>query len=245
MLAGYWSARKIFVGAKLAQIWDLTLSAAMWTIWLARNELVFEQTMVKIKNMIMLLKLRSFKWSLAWGGLSGDLQNLWLVNPMGAFLLHCRKCNEKGPIWWNSEYIGFADGSWERSGDGHIKSGVGGVLIDNIKNIIFNFSGCSKALNPLLAEKEAILQLHSHFRSSHLKNCSLQIYSDSMTLVDIALKNRGGLFNINPVVEDSAWFAFVKDHNTRISYVGRDFLKGADMLAKQGKNSGKSFLIWC
>lgn len=42
-------------------------------------------------TIIFLLKLRSFKWILAWEGLSEELQQPWSVNPMGAFLLHCKK----------------------------------------------------------------------------------------------------------------------------------------------------------
>lgn len=76
--------------------------------------------------MIYLLKLGSYKWILAWEGLSKDLQELWSVNPMGAFLLHCKKKNEIGPIWWNSEFIGFTDGAWERTKEGQVKCGMGG-----------------------------------------------------------------------------------------------------------------------
>lgn len=177
--------------------------------------------------------------------MSKDLQDLWLVNPIGAFLLHCKKNNETGPIWWNSEFIGFTDGAWERSKEGQVKSGMRGVLIDNSKNIIFNFSSCNNALNPLLAEKEAILFLFSQLKSSHLKECSLQIFTDSMTLVDIASKNKGGMFNVNPWVEDNAWLKVVKNHNTKISYLRRDHLKGADSLAKQGNDMGEAVIIWC
>lgn len=102
LLSGFWPARGIFAGVKLGQIWSTTLCAAVWTLWLARNELIFDMNKVSIDSMIVLLKIRSYKWSLAWGGLSKDLQDLWSVNPMGAFLLYCKKSKEPVTIWWNS-----------------------------------------------------------------------------------------------------------------------------------------------
>lgn len=103
---------------------------------------------------------------------------------------------------------------------------MGGVLIDNFRNIIFNFSGNIKAINPLLAEKEAILFLMDQFKSSELRDHSLQIYTDSMTMIHIAVRNKGGIFNVNPLVEDEAWLRLINDHKIKISYVERDFFKG-------------------
>lgn len=98
ILLGHWSARKIYVCAKLSQIWNLVISASLWTIWLVMNELVFEKNLLKVYTMIFLLKVRSFKWILAWGGIKKKLLQLWFVNPMRAFLLHCKGKDDPGPI---------------------------------------------------------------------------------------------------------------------------------------------------
>lgn len=173
------------------------------------------------------------------------MHDLWSVNPVGAYLLHCKKIGEKGPIWWNSEFIGFSDGAWENSTGGSVNSGMGGILIDNLKNIIFSFSCSIKATNPLLAEREAMLFLWSSFKSSSLNGRNLQLYTDSMTLVDIASKNKGGIYNVNVLVENGPWLDMISDHKIKIAYASRDFLRGADSLAKQGKDSGESRVIWC
>lgn len=67
------------------------------------------------------------------------------------------------------EYIGFTDGAWKRSSNREIKSGSGGVLIDNSKVIVFTFVGRVNAKNPLIAEKEALLFLYSQVKSSESK----------------------------------------------------------------------------
>lgn len=71
---------------------------------------------------------------------------------MRVFLLHSKRSEDPGPLWWNVEYIGFTDGAWERLSSGHFKSGIGGILMNSMKYIIFTFSGNFKALNPLVAE---------------------------------------------------------------------------------------------
>lgn len=64
-----------------------------------------------------------------------------------------------------------------------------------------------------------------------------------MTLVYIATKNKGGVFHVNPLVECDAWLSLANDHNVRISYVKRDYLKGADSLAKQGKDTIRGYYM--
>lgn len=124
MLSEHWSTRKIFTGAKLSQIWNQVMTAALWTLCLARNELIFEKKKNSPQTMIHLLKFRSFKWLQASGKMIKELQNLWFVNPMGAFLVLSKKIGDKGPVWWNVEYIGFTDGAWERLESGLVKSGI-------------------------------------------------------------------------------------------------------------------------
>lgn len=66
--------------------------------------------------------------------------------------------------------------------------------MNTMKYIIFTFSGNSIGLNILVAEKEAMLFLYSQFKSSPFKDCSLQMYTNSMNSVEIALKNREKVF---------------------------------------------------
>lgn len=94
MSTEHWTSRKIFAGAKLSQVWSLVMAAALWTLWLARNELVFEQKQTSLDSMIYLLKVRSFKWMQACGMMIKKLQCFWFVNPMGAFLVLNKRTEE-------------------------------------------------------------------------------------------------------------------------------------------------------
>lgn len=119
LLSDHWTSRKIFAGAKLAQVWNLTMDAALWTLWLARNKLVFERKQTSMDKMIYLLKLRSFKWMQAGGKMIKEMQSLWFVNPMGAFLLLSKRNEKIGHVWWNVEYVGFTDDVLGKDGTGN------------------------------------------------------------------------------------------------------------------------------
>lgn len=69
LLSGHWSARKVYAGAKLSHVWNLVIVAALWTLWLARNELTFEGKQISVNKMLHLLKLRSFQWLQVWGNM--------------------------------------------------------------------------------------------------------------------------------------------------------------------------------
>lgn len=92
-------------------MWNIVLSAALWTIWLGRNELYFQSIKTDIHTLIFLVKSRSFKWILASGDISTELETLRNVNPVGAFLLHSKQATIEAPLWWNVEYVGFSKGA--------------------------------------------------------------------------------------------------------------------------------------
>lgn len=98
----FWSAKEIFRGANLKQHWTVTICAGLWTLWLARNELVFQNITSSSSKLLALLKIRSFKWILAYSWFHKDLEDLWNVNPVGAILLYNKKRKElipSGGMW--------------------------------------------------------------------------------------------------------------------------------------------------
>lgn len=115
----------------------------------------------------------------------------------------------------------------------------------NTKTVLLSFSGNMQALNPLDAEKRAMLYLYSQFVIRGYKGCSLQIFTDSMVLVDISSKNKTGIYQVNILVEDEEWYEFIRDPFVKISYVKRKFLKGVDALAKEGKHRAGVCSVWC
>lgn len=45
------------------------------------------------------------------GSLRAELETLWNVNLMGAFLFNSKQADLEGPLWWNVDFAGFADGT--------------------------------------------------------------------------------------------------------------------------------------
>lgn len=104
---GIWAAKNIFNGNNLIQQWNTVLCARLWTLWLARNELIFQGISSSSSKLLLLLKIRSFRWILAFNGLHKDLEYLWNVTPNGAAMLFNKHAGGMDPIWWNLEFIGF------------------------------------------------------------------------------------------------------------------------------------------
>lgn len=50
---------------------------------------------------------------------------------------------------------------------------------------------------------------------------------------------------MNILVENEDWFNIIRDPLIKISHVNRDFLKGADSLARQGKDMEEVISAWC
>lgn len=95
---------------------------------------------VSVTYLDLLIKIRSFKWLRAFKGLHRDLESLWGVNPVGVVLLYSKKVAESGPVRWNVKIIGFSDGACKGAQNGNVNCGIGGILIDSKKKVMFSFS---------------------------------------------------------------------------------------------------------
>lgn len=88
---------------------------------------------------------------------------------------------------------------------------MGGLLIDNSNSIIFIFLGHINAANPLFTEKKVLIFLYNQFNVSPIKKCNLQLFTDSINLVEVVNKNRAGLFHVNSNFEDEIWLELAND----------------------------------
>lgn len=66
-----------------------------------------------------------------------------------------------------------------------------------------------------------MLYLYTQFKVKGYKGYRLQIFTNSMILMDIVFKDRAGLFQVNNLVEDEDWYNFFKDPFIKVSYVDR------------------------
>lgn len=179
--------------------------------------MVFQRVKLLVSTLKLLLKLRSFKWMLAFGGIHKDLEILWGVNPIGAFLLNSKRANDIGPVWWIVQFIGFTDGAWKKQQHGAILSGIGGIFLNSKQEVIFSFSGNSDAKNPLEAEFKAVLFMYKQITDSPLSKSSLQLYTDSMILYNAFLQARDGCSGNSEVVSGTKWEDLIINSSIKLS----------------------------
>ncbi|KAK1371240.1 hypothetical protein POM88_037332 [Heracleum sosnowskyi] len=65
------------------EVWKTTLGACVWTIWLERNQGVFNNKFASLENVSFLILHRSAQWCLAAGFLVKETLAWWNINPMG------------------------------------------------------------------------------------------------------------------------------------------------------------------
>lgn len=112
--------------------------STLWSIWLARNEKIFQNVRIKRKDLNHVIILRSFKWVVANGWLEESHVKEWYNNPQGIISTFSHKlCLEfwKEKIQEN-EFVAAMDGSWYPSTG---KGGIGGTIKDREKKLLFLF----------------------------------------------------------------------------------------------------------
>ncbi|KAK1362063.1 hypothetical protein POM88_046537 [Heracleum sosnowskyi] len=57
-----WEWHKLFSNSILQECWKTALSASLWSFWLCRNQLVFENISIRDSDLLFLIKLRALKW---------------------------------------------------------------------------------------------------------------------------------------------------------------------------------------
>lgn len=70
-----------FKVAKFRQAWKMSIAATIWTIWLARNDVVFNNLRISKTEISRVLIYRTFKWALANSWLEGTMERDWCLNP--------------------------------------------------------------------------------------------------------------------------------------------------------------------
>lgn len=231
----------IFKGQYIALVWKTCVASVLWSLWLRRNNLVFNFQWESLRSTVDLIKFRCFKWLRAELNIPSDIYNIWLVNPQGAALLHKKSDLFQDLTWWNSEFIAYTDGSWSVCNQVP-KSGVGGCILEKEGNILFIFSGPSSANSPREAEREAILFVYNAFASQRIIQGRLQINTDCIFLVEEFLKQRAGNFKI---AGSDSWIKIIQNPDIKLSYSPRYKILAAHDLAVQGANRGNMVHAWC
>lgn len=142
------------------KVWQIMIVVVLWSIWLGRNEFVFQGKKLKKKVCHRLLLHRSFKWLEAGGLFNIKFSNFWEVNPSGALRLSLieRKSDFWHKIFLNFDLVCPADGSIIQK-DNDVKAGIGGMVWDNLGTLKYIFSGPVHVESVLESEVKALEHL--------------------------------------------------------------------------------------
>lgn len=175
-------------GVAIKRYWPTFAAASLWTIWIARNDYIFNNRRKSNEELAFVLKSTVFKWMRSFNWLPshiGGMQHIWDLNPIGMLKLHIvnRKDTFLNIIFSKYDYVGFTDGSWLEGYNKIITAGIGGILFNQKRHISFLFSGPSKGESPLVVEKEACLFLINSLLNSHwITKKKVAICTDSFWL---------------------------------------------------------------
>ena len=256
MIANWWSLNQfqrsklgnnlretmlIFKGKFLSAVWMTCVASVLWSLWLRRNNLVFNSHLELLKTTTDLIKFRSFKWLKSEFSFHSELFSIWQVNPAGAALLHRKNGVMQDMVWWNAEFLALTDGAW-KTHNNICSAGIGGCIMDRGENLLYIFSGPSKAMSPRESEQEAIIFVFKAFTNQKSIQGRLQIKTDCISLVEDFQKRRAGV--LLPKVSND-WAELIANPNIKLIYTSRDNLISAHDLAAQGMQRNTILHAWC
>lgn len=225
-------------GSNSKAAWEVTWSAALWTIWQCRNQVVFQNVRVKKSEILFLITHRSQSWCQAANLIESS--DLWSSNPIG-LVLKSSLTRQHRLLNNNAKLVGFIDGAWKKSPNNVIQAGIGGYVKDSEGNLVFIFSGPVKAFSPSQCEFEAMFYVVKQLAVSPWSTTHSVIYSDSADLIKEVRKAK---FNFQHHFEDNIrkYLLFAK---IEFKKVNRLLNCEADSLAKQGMTRSKLLSAWC
>lgn len=151
--------------------WQIFAAAALWIIWKTRNACVFQNVKTSKEGISRQLKFTAYSWSRTLKGNflnSHGLLSLWEINQVACLIIHLinRKDYVLNLMFSNYDLVGYTDGSLVPGPNDNFTAGMGGVLYNAKRKIVFLFSGPTRVKSPLQAEKEAcvfmIKSLHTN-----------------------------------------------------------------------------------
>lgn len=216
-------------------IWHLVVAATLWTIWLTRNDLIFNKVRVSESVMNELIFIRVLKWGSASKMILYSHIPLWRVNPTGAINLqhHIDISN-----YWKVQFEHFhvvcvVDAAWKVNYLGSYRRGIGGVIKTNTGSLRYCFSGPSSSKNIHEAEIEAILHAIKVIRTSELRSNRVVICSDSTTTINAIYE---GLDQTFPLLQPEFNLKALLHACISLHFVPFVLNEEADSLAKNGIN---------
>ena len=232
-----------FQRSSASKIWHSVVAASIWTIWLARNESIFQSSDPSKSVLLSLLLTRINKWGEASNLIPFSADPLWKSNPTGAVAIYYNKLSAE---YWNYKFLSHdivcaTDGAWGACKDVHLKGAIGGRILNNEKRVLHVFSIPVKVVNDLQAKLEALLytleQVDRHFNTE----ARIAICSDSKEALQLIRTGDDQCAVLRRPIPD---FSSLLDSQVSLFYVPRELNSEADDLAKEGLNRASEAIFW-
>lgn len=237
-MSALWNASSYFPSKSLKSAWKITISASLWSLWLSRNQCIFDSKGADIKNMLSLTISQASDWCQVQNLLSKELLLQWNHSPVSA-ISNAEGNKFKELLACGSQLIGFCDGSWKRNSVG-FKAGIGGLIFKSSGEAILSFFGPSLAATSFDSEWEALSCLREAFLGSEWSKCQLTIFTDSRQVFCNFLEN-SLKFHQSAASKENA---YLNCQNIRVKVISSEHNTRADFLAKKGAKSKELKLFW-
>ncbi|XP_017624599.1 uncharacterized protein LOC108468219 [Gossypium arboreum] len=120
------------------RLWLIAIAAACWTIWFARNGLIFDNRRVCMENLMFLTKMRALLWIRSIHDEIMLKEDIWWISPLRCrlesaksnFAVFCRRSPPVGKLKFIVNGVEFKE-----------KAGYGGILRDMEGSARALFSG--------------------------------------------------------------------------------------------------------
>ncbi|KAE8696464.1 hypothetical protein F3Y22_tig00110670pilonHSYRG00065 [Hibiscus syriacus] len=162
--------------------WQVSFAAALWSIWLVRNEFVFREKRAKLKDVVCIVKMRALVWCKTLKEFNELDEKRWWACP-GFCVDSCEEKRRQKLIW---QPPGLGKMKFNVDGSANKEAaGCGGVLRNSEGHVVAMFFGPVSLVNVDFAELVAIkFALELFCGSKWLRNVVLIIESDSAVVLN-------------------------------------------------------------
>ncbi|XP_063935611.1 uncharacterized protein LOC135147087 [Daucus carota subsp. sativus] len=226
-----------------SKIWHLIVAASLWTIWLARNESIFQSSVPRKSVLLNLVFTRINKWGEASKLTPFTADPLWKSNPSGAVVIYYSKLSAE---YWNYKFLThdlvcMTDGAWGACENGSLNGAIGGRILNKDKRVLHVFSIPVYVVNSLQAELEALLYMLDQVKRHFSTASQVAICSDSKEALQIIRKREVHCEILRRPIPE---FSSLLDSIVSLYYVPRALNSEADDLAKEGLNRATEAIFW-
>lgn len=148
----------LIAGALCKQAWEISIAATLWSLWLARNERIFKGSKISSADVFLLAKKRAFEWAKLANLIPQSSADIWALHPKSTsyVFLYQKKEQFMARLFKKYDFVAFTDGARSSGGMQRSSGGVGGIVYNKSKEVVFICFGPCHGLDVADIELEAL-----------------------------------------------------------------------------------------